>query len=506
MPMSISRSIKLALGAALLTSLLGSSLALASATPDASGAATTVIDATVKPAASGTPVPMSFMGFSIEWGLIDRLITTDHGRQQAMINLLNQLKPYNGPLLLRIGGNSQDEAIYQLPKHADLPKFVHIGISKDTLSRLAKVNEATGSKYIIGLNLAVNKPMLAKQLVSESKKIIGSDNIVDYEIGNEPDLYYRKGDIFNPNNIDSYMKRWMVFYNTIKPLLSTPNKIVGPALASKWSPDPFIQKESSRINLVSLHRYPMGATVTDPSSPEFASIANILKNGSAAGFNHAISKVIKVADAYHLPVRFGEMNSAYHSGKKGVSDTFASTLWGVDTLFETAKAGGAGADFHMSQGNDGLNGYYDPVSYQSGSPLKVQPLFYSMWMFGRAVQNGGHLLNVNYHSKANVKLWAVEDRSGVIRLVVLNKDLHSNAKIDLALPGYGDATVVRLLAPAADAKDHVTFGNESFDGSVDGRPKKVSGMAASTQVTGSNGHYSVDVAHVSAALVVFKPR
>lgn len=505
MPSSLSRTLKLAIAAAILTSWLGASSAMATDQHDQPAAHSTVIDATVHPDSTGTAIPQSFLGFSIEWGLIDRLITPEHGRQRVMINLLNQLKPYNGPLVLRIGGNSQDEAAFQLKNHKDLPSFVHIDISKETLGMLSKVTDATGSKYIIGLNLADDKPMLARQLVNESKKVIGSGNIIDYEIGNEPDLYYRKGNIFQPNNIDSYMQRWMTYYNAIKPLMSSPNEIAGPALAGKWSIDPFIKQEHTRINLVTLHRYPMGATVKDPTSPEFASIPNLLKDSSAAQFNHAIAKAVSVADAYHLPVRFGEMNSAYHSGKEGVSDTFASALWATDTLFEIAKAGGSGADFHMSQGNDGLNGYYDPVSYTAGTTLKVQPLFYGMWMFGRAIQNHGHLVTVDYKTSANVKLWGVEDKGGVIRLVVLNKDLQRDAKIDIALPGYGKAEVVRLAAPGASAKDHVSFGGETFDGSKDGRPEKATAAAPSASVTAAHGHYTVNVAHVSGALIVFRP-
>lgn len=506
MPNPAPRKIKLAISAALLVSIVATSFACASTPRDASTPDTTVIEATVQPTSAGTPIPQSFMGFSIEWGLIDRLTTPDHNRQRTMINLLNQLKPFNGPLVLRIGGNSQDEAAYELKSHPDLPSFVHIDISKDTLQRLSTIAKATESKYIIGLNLADNKPLLARQLVSLSNKLIGSSNIIDYEIGNEPDLYYRKGNILQPNTIDSYMQRWMVYYKEIQPLLSSPDEIVGPALAGKWPVDSFIQDQHARINLVSLHRYPMGATVTNPASPEFASIPNILNNRSAAGFNHALAKAASVADAYHLPVRFGEMNSAYHSGKEGVSDTFASALWGADTLFEVAAAGGAGADFHMSQGNDGLNGYYDPVSYQHGTPLKVQPVFYGMWMFGRAVQNGGHLLKLNYHTDANVKLWAVEDRSGVVRLVVLNKDLTHDAKVDITLPGYGKAEVIRLVAPGASAKDHVTFGGQTFDGSKDGHPKRVAHTASTSSIAAAHDRYAVDVAHVSGALVVLRPR
>ena len=49
---------------------------------------------------------------------------------------------------------------------------------------------------------------------------------------------------------------------------------------------------------------------------------------------------------FGLPFRLAETNSCYHGGKRGVSDTFASALWGADLMYQLASAGGAGINFH----------------------------------------------------------------------------------------------------------------------------------------------------------------
>ena len=46
-----------------------------------------------------------------------------------------------------------------------------------------------------------------------------------------------------------------------------------------------------------------------------------------------------------LPFRLAETNSCYQGGKRGVSDTFASALWGADLMYQLATAGGVGHQF-----------------------------------------------------------------------------------------------------------------------------------------------------------------
>ena len=57
------------------------------------------------------------------------------------------------------------------------------------------------------------------------------------------------------------------------------------------------------------------------------------------------------------PFRLAETNSCYSGGKQGVSDTFASALWGADLMYQLAAAGGKGINFH-----GGGYGWYTPVA------------------------------------------------------------------------------------------------------------------------------------------------
>lgn len=416
----------------------------------------------------GRPIPTSYMGLSMEWPLVEKLFTGHDGRQATMIRLLRLFSRYNGAPLLRIGGNSQDEAAYDLPQNHGLPKFVHVNITDKMLRLLAKVFAATRCRYVIGLNLGDNRPDGAVKLVRACRRIIGNSNIAAYEIGNEPDFFHRFGGIWRHNTFALYLKRWQRYYKAIRPYLADGRQIEGPAFGGGWLRDvpKFIRLEHRELAIISLHRYPLGATVKNPRSPVFCSIANLLKNSSASSFARLMLPALAAAKPYQLPVRYGEMNSAWNGGKQGVSNTFASTLWGVDTLFEIASVGGAGVNIHLSEGFDQFPGNYDPVYFHPGQPLHMRPLFYGMLLFARTIQDHARLIPVTYHTSINVKIWAARAANGIVRIAVINKSRRT-ALITMNLPTGRAWHGYSLTAPAITSVHGLKFDALSFgsDGS-----------------------------------------
>ena len=419
---------------------------------------------------AGRTIPESYLGFSIEWPLVNQLFTPRYGRQATMIGLIKLLARYNGPPLLRIGGNSQDESTYNLPRNHSLPKFVHVNITNNMLRLLARVSARTGCKYVIGLNLGDNRPDLAIKLVQACRRIIGNRHIAGYEIGNEPDFFHRFGGIWQHNTLALYLKRWTRYYNAIRPYLANGQQIEGPAFGGGWLRDipRFIALEHRRLGIVSLHRYPTGATVKNPRSPVFCSIANLLKNASATSFAHLMLPSLAAAKPYHIPVRYGEMNSAWNGGKLGVSNTFASALWGADTLFEIAYVGGAGVNIHLSEGFDQFPGNYDPVYFHPHQPLRVRPLFYGMLAFARTIQNRAQLIPVTYHTHLNVKIWAARAADGMVRIAIINKSSHPT-KVRLNFPAGKHLRHYTLTAPSISAEYGVKLDGLTFDGGKNGR-------------------------------------
>ena len=80
-----------------------------------------------------------------------------------------------------------------------------------------------------------------------------------------------------------------------------------------------------------------------------------------------------------LPFRLAETNSCYGGGKQGVSDTFASALWGADLMYQLASGGGMGINFH-----GGGYGWYTPIAGTREDGFMARPIYYGMLLFAQA--------------------------------------------------------------------------------------------------------------------------
>lgn len=91
-----------------------------------------------------------------------------------------------------------------------------------------------------------------------------------------------------------------------------------------------------------------------------------------------------------LPFRLAETNSCYQGGKPGVSDTFASALWGVDLMYQLASVGGMGINFH-----GGGYGWYTPIAGTPQNGFLARPIYYGMLLFRRLERGSSWRRNWN---------------------------------------------------------------------------------------------------------------
>lgn len=433
---------------------------LSAVTADTSTAIRTNIEVPINLQTTGKPIPPMFMGYSIEWGLIGQLLGKTDGRFQVTEKSIKRLETFTGPMLLRIGGNSEDEAAYDLSAFHHLPKFVHINITTATLKNMRRLARVTGCRYVLGLNLGADKPAMAVQLVRASLRYIGRRHIAAFEIGNEPDDFGRFGGIWRYDSYPLYLRRWTRTYHAIAPLLGKSIKIEGPAFGGYWLADlpKFLKLEHARLSIVSLHRYPLGAPIRNPKSPIFASIHNLLKASTADGYGREMKWAVKVAAPYHLPVRFGEMNNAWDGGKEGVSNTYASTLWAASALLDIARAGGAGVNLHMSQGIDQFGGWYGPLRFGRHDHLHRMPEYYGMLAAADALQQGGRPIRLMLHSHANVSIFAFLSHYHSLRMVAINRIPNAKVKLNLKIPtGMHLVRLYRMDAPHLHSTGGITI-------------------------------------------------
>ena len=163
-------------------------------------------------------------------------------------------------------------------------------------------------------------------------------------------------------------------------------------------------------------------------------------------------------------MRADELNSVSCGGARGVSDTFASALWVLDTLFNMARTGADGVNIHTFH-----KAIYEPfaVSERAGRwNAQVRPMYYGLLLFAEAAPPGARLLPAAYRAPATLRIWATRAPDGRMRVVLINDSRRRSATVAVRLPGRAargtSAVAIRMRAPHADARAGVTIGGQSF--------------------------------------------
>jgi hypothetical protein len=145
-----------------------------------------------------------------------------------------------------------------------------------------------------------------------------------------------------------------------------------------------------------------------------------------------------------------EGNSCFHGGKPGISDAFASALWGADYMLFLAQAGCAGVNLHT-----GGEGFYSAFVGER-QQIEERPLFFGMEFAQRLA--GATFLDIRLDAKSSVAAY-VARRGQEILLALINKD-SAPVSIDVAgLPrNVGRAKESwSVIAPNLNATSDVKF-------------------------------------------------
>ncbi|MGI8714612.1 MAG: glycosyl hydrolase family 79 C-terminal domain-containing protein [Solirubrobacteraceae bacterium] len=467
------------------------------------------LSATVATMPTGQSMPAGFVGVSLEYRAVHQYTGRDpRAINPVLLKLLQGLAPGQSPVI-RIGGNSTDDTWW--PIRGMIPQGgIYYRLTQGWLRTTQALASDLNAKLILGINLAAGRPAIAAAEGRAFVSGIGRRYIDAFEIGNEPDLYPvfywyrdRRGHVYRRRShgydLAAYIKQ---FTQWSKVLPNVP--LAGPAVSGpNWMRQlsRFIKAEP-KAKLITYHRYPLRACTTDQGDPTFASIPNLLADSSSAGLAAGVSPFVGVAARDHLPLRIGEINTASCEGAKGVSDTFASALWSLDTMFNFAARGVQGVNFHMLPGS---NYELFTVSQTAAGTWQafVHPEYYGLMMFAQAFPPGAQLLPVNAPA-GPVKDWATVGPDGTIRVTVINQDATAAHDVNVDIPGATDGgSLETLTAPGLTAADGVTLGGQSFgDETATGT---LPATPATTAVIAASGVYTIPVAPASATLLTIAP-
>jgi hypothetical protein len=470
----------------------GPGVTAAGAAPSHRLLARTVLDTRLK----GPRLPRSFLGFSVEYPqLFTHLGSPSAGPNPIFDRLLANLGRFgDGPVSLRVGGGSTDAAWWN-PTGRPNPRGVTYSLTPTTVQMLGDFARRTGSRLLLGLNLAIANPRFAIAWATAAMAGLPQHAIQSFEVGNEPDIYserpyYRdhSGRVHFTRsrrwNFRTYLAQLGRYVSALRRLDPRP-PLAGPSACCQRPWDAglpaLLAREGSRLNLITYHWYALdGCTIKRrhplhsrgyPAAARRARLALLSPLGLGRPAR-TFAALARLARRRHLPFRLTETGSAACGGLPSVSDSFASALWSTDWLFLLWLSRLAGVNFHSAGGAQG------PFSFVYGRSRRwlgrVRPLYYGLLLFAEATANRPRLLygptiRTTGPRKVNLRIWATLDRHRTARLVVLNKDPRASGTIEVRLRGRaGPATVALLRAPSLAATSGIRLAGQRFAVPTDG--------------------------------------
>jgi hypothetical protein len=359
-----------------------------------------------------------FTGLSYEKSAITGTLFS--ASNDDLINLFKLL----GPGVLRIGGNSVDQCVWSPSGQGRTAGQ----IAPSDVDALASFLSSAGWRCIYGINLGgaangtTSPDLAAAEAVYVAQKL--GSSLFGIEIGNECDGYGAPGSYFAGNwSLAQFESLWYQFRTAI--VAAAPGiPVTGPASGSNvanWTV-PFGQAFTTKsLSLMTQHYYRgdgmySNATAANLLSPD----ANLVK---------CLGMLSTASQSTGIPFRLGECNSYFNGGAVGVSNSYASALWVVDFLFNSAQGGAAGVNLH----GGGSYAGYTPIADKSGAVVEVRPEFYGMMLFALAGQ--GTLYQTSLPAGGiNATAYAVKDSSSNMNLVITNNDTTQNLQLTISLP------------------------------------------------------------------------
>ena len=476
----IIRAMALSRATLCLSALCLATLCLASA-----AVAQTAVTITAHPESPGIAIAADFLGFSYETSSLAST-TTFPSASPVFQQMLSQL----GPGWLRFGGNSVDHTAWIAGQRTSTTPSGSLTASD--VDRVANLARLIGWRVLWALNLATATSS-TDAAEADYLRQTAADVLSGFEIGNEPDLFAGNGNRTSTYKIADFLSEWGSYAGVIQ--AGAPATILtGPAdagNATTWT-TPFANQYGSRIALLTQHYYPLGPPATvGATASNAATIPNMLGNGPHNGAQSLGLQLKNLANASKIPWRMAETNSCYNGGQTGVSDVFASTLWGADYLFTLAANASAGVNFH-----GGGSGAYTAIA-SSSTAVTARPLYYAMLLFHAAAR--GRIVPLDLNSGGiNLRAYATLDSDGTLLVTAINMDATHDASVKIT-PGaaYTRALALPLAAPALTATTSITLGGAAVAADGTWSPAQVQSLAPSA------GAYSIALPAGNAVLLGF---
>lgn len=434
-------------------------------------------------------LPPSFLGLSMNVEEME-----DYTQQPAFPQFIKLITPNgDGPFVLRVGGTFADSAYWNGETSQVMPQYLAPAYNRVTLDNawlesLAGVLQATGSQAILNVNAADHDPQMALNLVEAAERVFNENGLAPgtlsaVAIGNEPNLYPLGYDGINRNtaswvrrfNATRYDTLFWIYAHLLKRHLPSLT-LAGPELsmpAASWL-NALLSDDSGEVGLATEHYYAYNACVA-AGSASYPELHRYFRATDISQATAAFAPAVAAAHNAGVPYRLTELGSSTCLGLPSVTDTFATSLWGLDQLYELVAAGVDGVNFHLR-----ANEPNTAIQSILGSGLSAQPLLYGIAAFASTLGPNAQLNQVTGVLPSNLKVWAVQSDNGY-SLALIN-DTTRRERVQVSLPTTAPMTVKALTAPSPWSLS-ATFGGQTISSS--GTWQGTATTQTVTPVTGS---------------------
>lgn len=382
-------------------------------------------------------IPSNFLGFSIELDQLCNVLQLDANNPTAYEQLYRNL----GSSTLRIGGHTSDLSYWEPDGTADCNPDGPV-VTENLIDTFFAFARRINWHVIWGLNLLSEEPYVA---ANEAAYVAaaGEDSLIGFTIGNEPDLYTKRG--YRPSawSSDDFYAEWSQERDIVMALVPDA-KIIGPeaCCGTGFLPD-FAQAEKNDSALIALSHHFYIPHATSPS------LDLLLDPAVMQQFAASAASWVSLAKANHIPFAITESNTFSDGGTPGVSNTLAAALWLNNYLLEAASLGISQIDLHGAE-----NASYNTID-DKGKPT---PLYYGLLLF-HTMTRQARLLQSSLLTSMNLSAFATIDSSGVLRVLLINKEKAINASVIINMgQSYKHAASFQLSGPSLSATTNVTLG------------------------------------------------
>ncbi|HWE13009.1 MAG TPA: glycosyl hydrolase family 79 C-terminal domain-containing protein [Solirubrobacteraceae bacterium] len=470
-------------------------------------------------ATTGPPIPRDFLGLAVEFNTVPKLAgATPATVNPVFVQLLRNLDPTGQPII-RVGGQSTDRTWWPV-RGMTRPYGVTYNLWPGWTAAARSLAQATKARLILGVNLEANRLRISQVEGSELVRGVGRGNIEALEIGNEPDLYpllpwYRQlnskpiawysksgGPVYSRRPTYGPQEFAQEFSRTVRVLPRL--AIAGPETGSTPWMSAFtgFLSPRSQVSMLTSHAYGLDQCITDPTSLQYPSVPNLLNTANSRGLAAGVGPYVSLVHRDGGTYRIDEMGSVSCNGRPGVSNTFASALWLMDSLFEIASQGIDGVNLHTYPNS--ANGLFDFTRSRGHWAAVVHPIYYGALMFEQAAPAGSRPLRITSGSQSRLRAWATLGPDRRIRVLLINDNVRSSAQTHVRVAGgVGAGAVERLGAPSPYATAGISVGGASFGAET---ATGVLPTPVPEAVTASAGAYTVTLPAGSAALLTVSRR